>query len=144
MTEDSEAQPDGKDAIANDNDADKRKNCKLPKTALMVKCFIAIGIIVIIIVAALGIMGVFGKNKKDCEVERPYLIGNGLCDGGVYNTEACKWDSGDCADFNAKNLTDCDVKYPNRIGNGACDGGEYETEACAWDGGDCPTPSPPS
>ena len=26
----------------------------------------------------------------------PKLIGDGVCNGGEYNTESCGWDGGDC------------------------------------------------
>ena len=32
----------------------------------------------------------------DCNVDVPSWIGNGLCDGGAYNTAQCGWDGGDC------------------------------------------------
>lgn len=33
---------------------------------------------------------------KDCQVDDYSLLGNGHCDEGLYNTEACLWDGGDC------------------------------------------------
>ena len=79
-----------------------------------------------------------GMEEIVLSLTRSIQIGNGLCDGGDYNTEECGWDGGDCIEFN---------KYPNckvddqhsRIGNGYCDGGDYNTEECGWDGGDCPS-----
>jgi len=86
MTEDPEAQPDGKDSIANDDDAKERKSCKLPKTSLLFKCLIAIGIITIITVAALAIKGVFKGPKYSTSA-------NGACgtksNGGINEQVAC-------------------------------------------------------
>ena len=70
------------------------------------------------------------------------LIDNDVCDGGVYNTIGCKFDGGDCIDFNIAFPNCKNVNTPSRIGDGVCDGGDYNIEACGWDGGDCPSPSP--
>jgi len=59
------------------------------------------------------------------------LIGNGRCDRGEANTEACEWDGGDCAYFNAK-FSNCTVGCPFRIVDGRCDRGEANTESCGW------------
>ena len=39
----------------------------------------------------------FVTKYPGCVVEDIKLIGNGICDEGVYATEACKYDGGDCA-----------------------------------------------
>ena len=36
-----------------------------------------------------------------CVVSNPFLIGDGICNGGAYNTEACSFDGGDCLLFPA-------------------------------------------
>ena len=108
-----------------------------------------------------------GGDCSECAVIIPSgtedLIGNGICDGGVYmqdacsndggdcsnckatgdgychkhyNTEACGWDAGDCliADY-----PNCHVGISGWINDGQCDDyAPYNTEACGWDGGDCP------
>lgn len=51
----------------------------------------------------------FGSDPT-CQVPDKSKIGNGICDGGVYNTEACDYDNGDCLVCNSK------VKSPQRIG----------------------------
>ena len=56
-------------------------------------------------------------------------LGDGVCDGGLFFTEECGFDHGDCAN--------CKVDNPSLIGDGECDGGDYNTEECGWDGGDC-------
>ena len=38
----------------------------------------------------------FNAEYPHCTVTYPALIGNGMCDGGVYNTTECGWDGGDC------------------------------------------------
>ena len=70
----------------------------------------------------------------NCNVSVPSRLGNGFCDGGVYNTEECGWDDGDCALFK---YPDCTVEFTWFIGNGECDHGDYNTFQCGWDGGDC-------
>jgi hypothetical protein len=73
----------------------------------------------------------------NCTVTYPSLIGDGICDRGIYNVEECGWDGGDCEEFN-KDYPKCNVTNPSwYIGNGDCDGGNYNVEVCGWDGGDC-------
>lgn len=38
------------------------------------------------------------EGYPNCHVDMPSWIGDGICDGEEYNTEACGWDGGDCAD----------------------------------------------
>eukprot|EP00979_Chaetoceros_neogracilis_P016680 scaffold9028_cov298-Chaetoceros_neogracile.AAC.2 len=64
------------------------------------------------------------------------LIGNGVCQGGDYNTALCEFDGGDCDDFNAK-YPGCNVDDPRNIGNGYCNLYDYNTAECESDGGDC-------
>jgi hypothetical protein len=81
----------------------------------------------------------FNTLYPDCHVLYPSLIGDGNCNGGEYNTAACDWDGGDCAEFNT-NYPDCHVPYPSWVGDGVCHagfGGEIYSAACGWDGGDC-------
>jgi len=74
-----------------------------------------------------------------CDVEMPWWLGDGICDGGDYNTAACGYDGGDCDELNEffKLHPDCDVEYPHWVGDGDCDGGRYNTAECGYDGGDC-------
>jgi hypothetical protein len=95
--------------------------------------------------------GYFGPNcdryLPDCAVPNPQWIGNGACDGDVYNTEACGWDGTDCpppCDNDGYFGPKCDLYYPNCsvpnpewIGDGDCDGDVYNTTECEWDGMDC-------
>lgn len=71
-------------------------------------------------------------------VEHPYLIDDGICDWGNYNTEACDWDGGDCLVLNDFNKTwpGCVVSNISLLSNDICEI-ESNTEACDWDGGDC-------
>lgn len=79
----------------------------------------------------------FQKNFSNCNVKKPFLIGDGKCNGGEYNTADCNYDNGDCLEFNS-NYKNCDVKYPLWVGDGYCQGGQrYNTEECGFDGGDC-------
>jgi len=104
----------------------------------------------------------FGSDPE-CQVPDKSKLGDGLCDGGFYNTEACGHDHGDCKVCNSK------VSTPSRIGtfrtirfiyyfrlhffrsgplshssksdktgDGICDGYKYlKVNACNNDGGDC-------
>jgi hypothetical protein len=72
----------------------------------------------------------------NCTVEDPLLLGNGECNGGDYNVEACEYDGGDCKEFNNE-YPNCAVDNPIYIGNGLCDGGQYNSTECGLDGGDC-------
>lgn len=59
-------------------------------------------------------------------------IGDGICDGGVYNTEACGFEGGDCEDA-------CDVStHAYYLADGYCQGfSNYNTRECGYDHGDC-------
>merc|ERR1719471_2045737 len=37
-----------------------------------------------------------GGDCNECTVEIPTNVGNGICDGGIYNVSECGWDGGDC------------------------------------------------
>ena len=64
-------------------------------------------------------------------------LGDGYCDGGLYNElDACFEDGTDCAFFN-KQYPNCFVPSPEKIGDGFCDGSVYFVEECGNDGGDC-------
>jgi len=62
-------------------------------------------------------------------------IGDGICDGGLYNRYECDFDGGDCVNFQLAYPL-CSANEPFKLGNGKCDK-EYATETCGWDGGDC-------
>ena len=75
----------------------------------------------------------------DCNVENVFLIGDGKCDNyGLYNTNACGFDSGDCAAFNLK-YPNCKAMHPSRIGDNNCDDSTYYRSECGWDENDCST-----
>eukprot|EP00979_Chaetoceros_neogracilis_P012553 scaffold3353_cov298-Chaetoceros_neogracile.AAC.4 len=78
----------------------------------------------------------------NCNVGYPVLIGNGVCQGGDYNTAECGSDGGDCDDFNLA-YPHCNVDRPYSIGNGSCSGVDYNTAECGFDGGDCVVPDYP-
>ena len=81
-----------------------------------------------------------------CDVNYPFLVGDGSCDDGEYNTEKCGFDGGDCVvPMLVGSLESFLKKYPNCtadaavffLGNGKCDGVEYNNEQCGYDDGDC-------
>lgn len=77
----------------------------------------------------------FNLAYKECKVPLPSLVGNGVCDGMVYNTEECHHDGMDCF---IEEYPDCYVEDISKIGNGVCNGGDmYNTKECGHDGGDC-------
>jgi hypothetical protein len=75
---------------------------------------------------------------------------DGKCHGGVFNTEHCEFDGGDCIKANQKypdcpvliltnkmlTTFDSDNPFP-ALGDGRCDGGIFNTKECGWDDGDC-------
>jgi hypothetical protein len=65
----------------------------------------------------------------DCHVPNANRVGNGICDGGIYFTQECEMDGGDC--------DDCNVPHKGWVGDSICDGGPYMTKGCSMDGGDC-------
>ena len=75
------------------------------------------------------------SDYPDCIVQFTSWIGDDYCDGGLYTTESCGFDAGDCTLFNT--YPDCTVQRPSSIGDGRCDGGLYNTESCGFDAGDC-------
>ena len=62
----------------------------------------------------------------NCNVTFPSAIGNGICDGGLYNTKDCGYDEGDCDSFN-KQYTDCYGVELVELGDGIC---QHNTEGC--------------
>ena len=71
--------------------------------------------------------------KQICDVRHPSLIGNGYCNGGAYNTEACDWDGGDCEESYSRK---CPAAETFLLSDGYCHG-FLNTEECGYDGGDC-------
>jgi len=59
------------------------------------------------------------------------IIGDGICNSGLYNNPDCGYEDGDCLLCNE--LID-DI---SKIGDGVCDGQNYMSNACGLDGGDC-------
>lgn len=43
----------------------------------------------------------FNTLYPDCDVELPYWVGDGICDGPSYNSTECGFDGGDCAYYNS-------------------------------------------
>jgi len=99
------------------------------------------------------------------EMFQSIIIGDGICQSGIYLLEECFFEGGDCVGCvenanidpelvgngfcNGREYMssgcgndggDCDgciVDDPMKIGDGYCDGGAYDTEGCSFDGGDC-------
>jgi hypothetical protein len=68
---------------------------------------------------------------SDCKVTDPSRLGDGICDGGSYNTASCGFDLGDCEKCNQS------VFDFSRVGDGICDGVFFNIDECNWDAGDC-------
>ena len=81
------------------------------------------------------------KPPKNCNIDFAIDIdlldayNDGKCDN-VLNIEECKYDGGDCDDFN-KEYQNCAVPFPSWVGDHNCDGQMFNTTECGWDGGDC-------
>jgi hypothetical protein len=92
-----------------------------------------------------------GYDGGDCcrkRLKDPTFLGDGNCNGGLYNTVDCAYDSGDC-DLFRKNHPFCpdldlqedlykDDGSPIALGDGVCDFiPEYMTKECGYENGDC-------
>ena len=90
----------------------------------------------------------FGERYPDCkdftikgsisgasDLGLEIYVGDGHCHQGTINSVECKFDGGDCVEFN-RNYPNCTFAEPSKIGNGVCLL-EANTEECKWDGGDC-------
>ncbi|CAM9612760.1 unnamed protein product [Phaeothamnion confervicola] len=94
----------------------------------------------------------------ECCVYHPGSVGDGICDTGDYNTEACEWDGADCCPMTCNATTtlcgdqgydcqdpdwaDCAYRDYLDIGDGFCDYGisgnpDLNTKDCGYDAGDC-------
>lgn len=74
------------------------------------------------------------EKYPNCFGVYPPWIGNGICDGDNLDTEECRFDDGDCVEFNEQfnELSrNCNADCPEDIGNGECDGEDYNTAECA-------------
>lgn len=92
-----------------------------------------------------------------CPVADSPFLGDGYCDGLIFNTEVCGFDAGDCSFLNSK-FPNCDVAkdytllelyIKNReieaspiirksLGDGVCENFElYNVPECGFEGGDC-------
>lgn len=88
----------------------------------------------------IDICGYEGRDCYDCMMhDDPSFnvskLGDGVCDGGDYQTESCYYDGGDCLNF-IEDYPNCDAEFPSLIGDGKCHS-EYDNEECGGDGGDC-------
>ena len=62
-------------------------------------------------------------------------VGDRHCHQGTINTIECKFDGGDCVEFN-RNYPNCTFAEPSELDNGNCHL-KANTVECKWDGGDC-------
>lgn len=88
-----------------------------------------------------------------CPVMEDDRLGDGYCDGYVFNTEICGFDDGDCLEFNEKYPMCCGLEnytlnelwneysrleHVFALGDGICDNVPiYNGPECGYDGGDC-------
>jgi len=63
------------------------------------------------------------------------IIGDGICNSGIYNNIDCGFEDGDCLLCNQ--LLEESGLDRLKLGDGQCDGQNYMSEACGMDGGDC-------
>jgi len=79
----------------------------------------------------------FRDKFPNCAIEAADIvkIGNGQCDGGLFNSFECGFDGGDCALFNVA-FPSCKVQNPEEIGDGICQE-QYKTDECGFDSLDC-------
>lgn len=80
---------------------------------------------------------IFKREYPNCAIAVDQLsrVGDGTCDGGVFNTVQCNFDGGDCVITNLA-FPKCKVDKPSLIGDGTCQD-EMNIEDCGFDGGDC-------
>ena len=84
------------------------------------------------------IFGIFFANTyPNCDIpnEQIHRIGDGKCDGGIFNSVQCALDGGDCLSFNIA-YPNCDISQPERVGDGVCNE-ELNRVECDYDGTDC-------
>jgi hypothetical protein len=89
-----------------------------------------------------------------CPVADHPRLGDGFCDGYIFNTAICGHDNGDCDEFNKGYPQCCGLQnytmielynifirsedHYHALGDGVCDGNYmYNIEKCGYDGGDC-------
>ena len=76
-----------------------------------------------------------GNDEFDCAIRNTCTvnkskIGDGICDGGKYNSFECGYDHGDC--------NECKTEDMSLVGDGFCDDNAFMfTDECGYDGGDC-------
>lgn len=63
------------------------------------------------------------------------IIGDGICNSGIYNNVDCGFEDGDCLLCNQL-LEEAGLDR-TKLGDGQCDGQNYMSETCGMDGGDC-------
>jgi len=81
---------------------------------------------------------IFYEKYPKCFIPKEQIgkFGDGTCDGGFLNTIHCKFDGGDCIDFNMA-YPDCKILDPSKVGDGNCDPELEGNSDCGYDGGDC-------
>jgi hypothetical protein len=75
------------------------------------------------------------QDYSNCNVQDPWLIGNGRCNNyDPHNTAECGFDGGDCDFFNK--YPNCNMEFSYLLGDGNCNN-YYNKAECNFDEGDC-------
>ena len=79
-----------------------RNYMTVKKTVVMVALLVSIAVGATLLIVLNNNSDSNDNQYPDCNVEDSSYVGNGYCSGGDYNTPECKFDGGDCDEFNSK------------------------------------------
>ncbi|GFH43980.1 hypothetical protein CTEN210_00454 [Chaetoceros tenuissimus] len=107
---------------------------------------VTINFILIAFIVKISVNQVFRENyyfwlkHPFCTIADIHRIADGICDGGVYNSWRCKYDEGDCDEFNTA-YPNCEIQdiyfdYSPVLGDGICESSLYNNYECGYEFGD--------